>query len=254
MGLLDLLYPPQCLSCGQLVDPSSALCDTCQLSLESVHVGCSTCGEPGNFPASSCLRCQKKPPPFSRAYAPFVHGGPLAHAIHLFKYEDRPDLVRPLVQLALSAAARFLNTAPFVVCAVPLHFQRARQRLYDQGALLAAEIAKRTGREHRSGALVRARATKRQVGLSETEREANVKDAFQAPRPLEGLSFLLVDDVLTTGATARAASQALMNAGAKEVQVFAVARAAVSGPSTSTLTKSGKAGPHSSVVASPRAR
>lgn len=224
--LLDVVFPPACAACGRVLEQDGAFCARCAEEVEPLpSPRCARCAEPGDFANTTCPRCQARPPAFSRAFAPFAHEGAVARAIHLFKYEDRPELARPLVALAAHAAADFLAEAPGAICALPLHARRFRERRYDQAELLARELARLTGRTHRGGLLERRRATQRQVGLSEREREANVAGAFSARPEARGQAVLLVDDVFTTGATARAASQALVEAGATDVQVLTLARA-----------------------------
>jgi predicted amidophosphoribosyltransferase len=109
--------------------------------------------------------------------------------------------------------------------ALPLHARRFRERKYDQTQLLAHSLAKATGREAPVGLLARARETQRQVGLSESERARNVAEAFTASPSVAGQSLLLIDDVFTTGATTRAAATALLEAGARHIEVLTVARA-----------------------------
>lgn len=226
-ALLDVLYPPMCLACAKVLPGVGAVfCETCDTALERLPPACCrTCAEPGVFPANTCPRCRTVPPPFSRAWAPFSHEGPVARAIHRFKYEDQPDLAAPLGALLADEARRFLRTAPRCVVALPLHARRFRERRYDQGYLLAGELAKASGRTAPVGWLERTRETRRQVGLSEAERAGNVAGAFVAARAVKGQEVLLLDDVFTTGSTARAAAIALREAGAVRVEVLTLARA-----------------------------
>lgn len=224
-GLLDIFFPPSCVACGRVLAAEAFFCAACDETVEHLTPDrCGVCAEPGVYAADQCPRCTARPPPFFRAFAPFAHEGAIARAIHQFKYEDHPELARPLAELSARESPSFLSAAPGIVAAVPLHRGRLRQRRYDQAELLAGELARLTGRT-RVQALTRDRATQRQVGLSETDRDANVDGAFACTAPVEGAEILLVDDVLTTGATARAAATALRRAGAREVWVFTVARA-----------------------------
>ncbi|NRD47946.1 ComF family protein [Corallococcus exiguus] len=226
-ALLDLVYPPMCLACAKVLPGVGAVfCESCDTALERLPpVCCRTCAEPGVFPGNTCPRCRTVPPPFSRAWAPFAHEGPVARAIHRFKYEDHPDLAAPLGVLLADEARRFLRTAPGCVVALPLHVRRFRKRQYDQAHLLASELAKATGRTAPGNWLKRTRETRRQVGLSEAERAGNVAGAFVASRAVKGQEVLLLDDVFTTGSTARAAAIALREAGATRVEVLTLARA-----------------------------
>jgi ComF family protein len=225
-GLLELLYPPSCLACTRVLPTSAPFCETCDTALERVPpVCCRTCAEPGRFPSGECPRCRLGPPPFSRAWAPFAHEGPVARAIHRFKYEDHPELAEPLGELLADEARSFLSRAPAVIVALPLHTRRFRERRYDQTQLLAGSLARATGRKAPVGLLTRTRETQRQVGLSEDARASNVAEAFTASPAVSGQSLLLLDDVFTTGATTRAAAAALREAGAAHVEVLTVARA-----------------------------
>jgi ComF family protein len=224
--LLELLYPPACIACAKVMPVRAPFCETCDLAVERLPTArCRTCAEPGTFPGDTCPRCRASPPPFSRAWAPFAHEGPVARAIHRFKYEDHPELAPTLAELLASECRQFLSRAPGLLVALPLHDKRFRERKYDQAQLLAGGLARATGREAPVGLLSRARETRRQVGLSEVERAHNVAGAFIASPSVAGQDLLLVDDVLTTGATVRAAAIALREAGATRVEVLTLARA-----------------------------
>ncbi|MCP3103543.1 double zinc ribbon domain-containing protein [Myxococcus sp. K15C18031901] len=86
-ALLELLYPPACVACARVLPGAASFCETCDTALERLPpVRCRGCSEPGRFPGDTCPRCRAAPPPFTRAWAPFVHEGPVARAIHRFKY------------------------------------------------------------------------------------------------------------------------------------------------------------------------
>jgi ComF family protein len=226
-GLLDLLYPPACVACARVLPGAQGFfCERCDLALERTPPAhCGRCSEPGTFPAGSCPRCTRSPPAFARAWAPLAHAGPVARAVQRFKYEDHPELAPALARLLAEEAHAFLAAAPALLVPLPLHEARYRERRYDQAALLASELARATGRGLRLDVLRRTRATHRQVGLSEAARAENVEGAFEAGAPLSGEDVLLVDDVFTTGATARAAAAALRSGGAGRVEVLTLARA-----------------------------
>lgn len=228
-GLVDLLYPPACAGCGALCPPDpAAFCELCELAVDPLpSPSCRRCAEPGVFRDDTCARCTAIPPPFGAAHAPFVHGGAVSRAIHRLKYEDHPELARPLGRLLARRSLGFLARRPeALLCPVPLHASRFRLRRYDQSWLLCAELAQLTGRPLLRHALTRSRATERQVGQDEHAREANVTGAFTAHAAhVAGRHIVLVDDVFTTGATVRAATLALLEAGAARVDVLTLARA-----------------------------
>jgi ComF family protein len=223
--LLELLFPPACAACGSVLPAKAPFCLRCDLAIERLPaLRCLRCAEPGDFSRRICPRCESRPPPFARAFAPFAHQGPIARAVHRFKYEDHPELARPLTEQLQLQARAFIAQAPRCVCAVPLHRSRFWQRRYDQAQLLARELA-RCAQLQELDALTRTRHTRRQVGLHEGERERNVAGAFAVSKEVQGRRLLLIDDVFTTGATVRAAASVLLEAGAMEVQVLTIARA-----------------------------
>jgi ComF family protein len=148
-------------------------------------------------------------------------------AIHELKYRGRRRVAGQLVRALLeNEAARTLATTCDVLVPVPLHPRRRRQRGFNQAALVARELARRTGRPSCEDALVRHRDTASQAGLSAAERRRNVAEAFAVRRPalVAGRVVTLVDDVMTTGATAFACARALHAAGAAEVRMLSLAR------------------------------
>jgi ComF family protein len=154
------------------------------------------------------------------ASAPWLHGGALAEAIHRLKYEGHFELARPLGVL-FEAAVR---PRAEVLVPIPLHPRRLRERGFDQARLLANAMGARFGL--RVAPLLRkVRETGPQVGRDRLSRERNVRGAFSADRRIQGLRVCLVDDVLTTGATASAAALACLAAGAARVEVRTLARA-----------------------------
>ena len=221
-ALLDLVYPPRCAACGEPA-PGGPFCGVCAGAVDPVPPGCARCGQPG--PDALCGACHASPPAFDAVRAGGLLGGPLAEAIHALKYRNRPALARPLGGWL---AARVPVGAGAVVVSVPLARGRRVERGYDHAALLADHLARASGARVRRlrAALRRVRETPPQVGRTREERARNVAGAFEASgAALEGQDVVLVDDVVTTGATADAAAAALRRAGARSIVVVALARA-----------------------------
>ncbi|MBK7857554.1 MAG: ComF family protein [Archangiaceae bacterium] len=223
--MLEVLFPSACVACDAVLSRGRFFCADCApLLLEVGPVHCGRCAEPGRFADGVCPRCRKVQPDFHRAFAPYEHDGAIARAIHRFKYEDHPELAGPLGALLSERSADFLARAPVHVCPIPLHARRYRERRYDQATLLAAALCRaRPGLTLADGLLERHRATERQVGLSDEARVRNVSGAFTARSGVEAV--LLIDDVLTTGATASAAARALRRVGVRRVEVLSLCRA-----------------------------
>lgn len=234
-GLLDLLFPPGCAACGAR-PAAGPFCAGCSSRIETLpQLRCPRCAGPlPTFGRSDgrregegaplCPDCAEALPPFVRLTACFVHGGAVADAIHRLKYRGRREVARPLGGL-LATVARLDRDAVDGIVPIPLHRSRLRERGFDQAALLARALSRQLGLPLLVGLLRRTRDTAHQVGLDRAGRRRNVAGAFRASPRAVGRRLLLVDDVVTTCATAREASRALLDAGAREVRVVAVARA-----------------------------
>lgn len=228
-GFFDLLFPPACPLCQQTLQPEIDLpfCSSCSSGINLLPAGCcSCCALPfssGNSSAHLCESCSRSLPPFLSVHSAGVYDAGLRKAVHRFKYEGGHYLDRPLGTLL----GRVLEniSAPDIIVAVPLHVRRLRERTYNQSLLLARELGKQLSRPVAATLLERVRDTPQQQGLRARERTRNLRGAFACHQSLAGERILLVDDVMTTGATAEACSQVLLDAGAAEVRIAVVGRA-----------------------------
>jgi ComF family protein len=192
----------------------------------SAEFFCLNCRTPfrNSFPLDSegrCMLCRNGRRGFDEAFCYGAYEGTLRKLIHLFKYSGMRRLAQPLGALLSEALPRGRQFD--LVTAVPLHWRRRFQRGFNQSQLLAQAIARARGIPA-AEVLRRGSATRAQAGLSNAQRRENVAGAFRARRRVAGLRILLVDDVMTTGATAGACARALKQAGAKSVSLAALAR------------------------------
>ncbi len=240
-ALVDAVLPPLCVACRADVDTPGCLCGPCWSRIPFIAPPfCDRLGTPfetdpgvvwpGRPPVSP--KALADPPAYGRARAVASYDGVVRDLVHGLKYADRLEIAPPLARLMARAGAELLAGADALV-PVPLHVRRLWRRRFNQSALLAHGIARESGVPVRPDWLERRRATAPQVGLERGPRAANVAGAFAVPEPmaveLRGRRLVLVDDVLTTGATIDACAKALLRAGARSVDVLVFARV-VDGP------------------------
>lgn len=233
-GLVDLVYPRTCAICSCRLPEHHAepVCGHCWSAIAcNPPPHCRRCGrhlETGPAGTQICADCAGRPPAFDRAFSPCLYEGALQKLIQAFKYRGRDYLAGCLARLLAGHIREHRDTFAVIDCVtgVPLHAARLREREYNQAQLLAAEVSRFLERPLVTGCLTRIRHTASQTGLAPEQRRANLRGSFRCGRPdlVAGRHFLLVDDVLTTCATASAAAQALKDAGAGIVFVLTLAR------------------------------
>jgi ComF family protein len=227
----DLVLPPTCLACRKPVNTSGTLCAACWTGMGFIERPyCERLGTPFASEAGDALLSPAAiadPPAYDRARAAARYGDISRELVHLLKYGDRLDLARPLGQWMARAGAELLRDADALV-PVPLHWSRLLQRRFNQSAQLAQAISRVTGVGVLDDALLRMRATRPQVGLARKERAHNVQGAFAVPQAaridVKGRKLIVVDDVVTSGATVDVCARVLRRAGAVRVDVLSLAR------------------------------
>ena len=218
----------QCLLCGSR--HGNLVCLPCQTLLQPIQEAQCRCGLPfsGVDPQRHqpddpplCGRCIRQPPGFSASTALYPYQFPLNLLIQGFKHHGKLVNERALQQLIGAASLPWPDCDQ--LCPLPVHWQRRWRRGFDQSERLANLLGRRWQRPV-IRALVRHRATPHQQGLTRKQRQRNLRHAFRCQADVQDLNLVLVDDVMTTGSTARAASQALLDAGAASVRVWCLAR------------------------------
>jgi ComF family protein len=228
---LDLVLPPLCPSCREPLGDGIGLCASCWAKLSFIEPPfCARLGIPFLYdpgPGLLSMEAIADPPAYDRARAAVRYDDVARALVHSFKYGDRLDLA-PLMGRWMARAGRELLDGADALIPVPLHWRRLWARRFNQSAALAGAISGLSGVPVAHSALKRKRATVQQVGLSKAERATNVQGAFAVPAEekaqVTGRRLVLVDDVLTSGATVDTCARALLRAGAAHVDVLTFAR------------------------------
>ncbi len=231
---LHVIFPPACVGCGAQVASDFGLCGTCWRGMGFIAgLVCDRCGTPlpgeDEGKAEFCDDCLTIARPWERGRAVCTYGGKGRDLVLALKHADRIDLVRPIAGWMARAAAPIL-VPDMLVAPVPLHWTRLFRRRYNQSALLARAVARLAALEQCPDLLIRARRTGTQDSKGRDDRFANIAEAIR-PHPrrkgqMAGRHVLLVDDVMTSGATLAAAADACLAGGAKRVSVLVMARVA----------------------------
>jgi ComF family protein len=229
-AISDFLLPPLCLKCQKQLGGHDALCARCWRGIDFIRAPlCDRLGIPLAFDSGTATvsaAALADPPAYDRARAVARFDGTVRDLIHGLKYADRHDGRRLLGRWLSTAGEDLLRDADLLV-PVPLHRWRLLSRRFNQAALLAQELARLRALPWAPEALVRTKRTPQQVGLSRQQRQRNMAAAFNvnpASLPLiDGRNIVLIDDVITTGATFEACARVLKTAGAARVDVLAVA-------------------------------
>lgn len=233
---VDAILPPRCLGCGELVSEPGAVCPGCWRDIDFITAPMCTCcglpfdyapGDGGTETDSLCAACIRQPPLFGRARSVMTYSDASRRFILAFKHADRTDAA-PAWGAWLARAGTDLIADADLAIPVPLHRHRLIARRYNQAALMAQELGRVAGLPVLVDGLVRTRATPSQGRMNRAQRERNVAGAFAVPAAraarIDNARIVLVDDVMTTGATLTACIRPLLSAGAANVDVLTLAR------------------------------
>lgn len=230
-GALDIVYPRYCAACGSGSSGGNYLCWDCLVDMPFIRDPyCSICGDPFDGAVEHdfvCSWCLQHEPAFDMARSAVRYRGVVGDLLQQFKYHHATYLAYDLCLLLEGCVnAHIIQGGIDAIAYVPLHPRKARARSFNQARLLAEQLSRRLGVPVERNALRRVRWTSTQTRLSAEARRANVSGAFVCPIPdwIDGRRWLLVDDVMTTGATVDACARVLRQHGARRVVVATVAR------------------------------
>lgn len=225
-SLLDAIWPPVCLVCGQGSDNGRACCNGCRADMPTMAGHCRTCGIELPRTIEACGECVGRPPSFDRAASGFGYRAPIASLVQRFKFDRDLAAGRMLAHLLAEQLAALNAARPDLMIPVPLNWRRHWRRGFNQAELLCRDLSRHFGGLPWAEALKRSRPTVTQSELPADRRAGNVKGAFAVDRLPPGVRHaVLVDDVMTTGATLGECARVLKRAGVVRVDVWVVARA-----------------------------
>lgn len=234
-GLIEIIYPKACVACKSKLKGKSAvndlICVPCWDKIaRNIPPFCYRCGrhlERRSLNKHVCPACVKKTLHFDRAFSPCVYDGVIKELIHIFKYRSKDYLGQPLSMLMIEFIKEYdvpLNFIDFII-PIPLHKTRFREREFNQAQILSSHIAREFKKDTLDGVLIRHNQTKTQTDLDHQERFMNIRGSLSLTdkKEIKGKNILLVDDVLTSGATSSEAASVLKDAGAGIVFVLTLA-------------------------------
>ncbi|MDI6758113.1 MAG: ComF family protein [Candidatus Omnitrophota bacterium] len=233
-ALVNIVYPKKCLACKEKLKihlQNELICAKCLKNIKkNTPPFCSSCGRhlvKTNFAKNICPSCLRGKLHFDRAFSPYTYKGSIKRLIHEFKYKGKDYLGSPLGAMMIDFINEYnlpINYIDFII-PVPLHKTKLREREFNQAQVLAEAIAKKFNKGLLTETLTRQRYTRAQADLEINERLKNVKGSFSITNPqvIKGKNLLVIDDVLTTGATSSEAAAALKEAGANIVFILTLA-------------------------------
>src|SRR6056297_1472483 len=224
--VLDAIWPPVCLACGLGSDPAQGCCSGCRADMPNIDGYCRSCGLELARTVEVCGECVGRPSPFDRTVAGFGYRAPIASLVQRFKFDGDLASGRVLAHLLAERLSDGHADRPDLMVPVPLNWRRHWRRGFNQAELLCRDLSRHFGGLPWADVLRRSRATVTQSELPADRRAGNVKGAFALRRLPPGVRHaVLVDDVMTTGATLGECARVLKRAGVARVDVWVIARA-----------------------------
>ncbi len=230
--ILEIIFPNHCLYCQQIISAEGLLCSCCWQKLQFItEPKCNICSNPFEFLISenlTCAACLKRRPAYDKAIVIFHYNEIIKKIISDLKYRDKTYIAKKLANFLINKAKKEIDEADFII-AVPLHKKRLRHRKFNQSLIIIQFMLKNISkRKFYPDFLLRIKNTTPQVALSKKQRQKNLTDAFiikpKYREIVKNKNFLLIDDVITTGATLENCAKILKKSGAKKVVVLTIAK------------------------------
>ena len=220
---LNWLFPKKCHVCKRAPQENHPCCESCYNELPFQHHACQQCGQRLIANSNYCGRCSNSPPIFDACFCPFQYKGIIKTHIQRFKYYDKPELMNFLVELLEFELQANKVQLPELIIPVPLHINRLRYRGYNQSLLLARALSSKLDIPMTQNFIQKHRNTDTQAGLSLKKRQNNLNGSFQMKKNYSAKSVVIIDDVVTSGATVNEISKILKKNGVDYVQVWGIA-------------------------------
>ena len=222
--LFDWVIPAKCLKCSSALGSTRLpVCDNCYPELPFQTLSCRQCGQPFAGFSDLCGRCLANPPHFDACFCPFEYSDCIRDLIIKLKYQERPELAHKAAQLLANEVLANEIPMPELLVPVPMHIKRLRKRGFNQANLLARHLGKLLSVRVDHCFIIKSRLTPRQAGLSLKQRRRNLSGSFSARKKTAVKSAAIIDDVVTTGATAGEIAKIMKKKGVDYIQVWGVA-------------------------------
>ncbi len=221
------LLPARCILCETSIKGQKDLCKACETRFIRLNSCCSRCAT--SFASHSlenniCGNCQKQPPAFDKVYAPFVHQGNIRHLINDLKFNNAYKNARLLAELLAQHISIKCTLKPELIIPMPLHPQRYRERGFNQSLEIAKIVSQLLKIPYSTTHCQRIKNTAHQINLTGKQREQNIKQAFKLSMPIKHKHIVIIDDVMTTGATANELAKIFKTGGVKRVDIWVCSR------------------------------
>lgn len=222
---IDWLLPSYCLTCHiQINAECTVFCESCKLKLPYLDNACSQCSQPFSGFSDTCGRCMATPPSFDECFCAFEYLPPISDEICRLKYANQPQLAKRLAALLADELVQREISLPEALAYVPMHSSSLRRRGFNQSYEIAKHLSKRLNLPLVTASLSKTRATKRQATVTFSERKKNLKNSFSITKPIGFKHIAIIDDVVTTGATAEEIAKIIKKNGVDYLQVWGIAR------------------------------